>query len=459
MTLDVDDEKRYNRVYNQIMLNIKVGVVGKDGRTSVLSKVMAESPRVCGEHNVIVLDSELDGKPDNDERIDEVVERARKEKPDFVVIGPEEPLAFGIVDKLRALNIPCIGPTKELALLESSKGFTRDLVRKYNIPGNPEYRIFHSMDGIEDYIRSLEYGYVVKPDGLTGGKGVKVSDSHLFSVDDGVDYCRELLAADPGKSCVVIEEKLDGEEFSLMSFCDGTHVVDMVPVQDHKRVGEGDTGPNTGGMGSYSCEDHSLPFLSQKHLREASAINAAVGKALRLEKGEPYCGILYGGFMVTAKGLRLLEYNARFGDPETMNVLSVLETDLVEIFLAMIQGNLDEISVKFAKKATVCKYLVPEGYPNDTSQTKGKEISNIPQDSNNLKVIPAAVKIENSHWYLTGSRAVAIVGIGDNLDEAEQVAEEAAQQVTGPVFFRHDIGTHALVDRRIEHIQRMGISL
>lgn len=437
------------------MLSIRPGVVGKDGRTTALIKMLGKSPLVGGEQNVIVLDSEVNGKPDNDERVDEVVQRALKEKPSFVVIGPEEPLARGIVDKLQANNIPCIGPIKDLAQLESSKAFTRDLVRDYGIPGNPKYRVFRSLDGVEEYIRSLEFGYVVKPDGLTGGKGVKVSDSHLFSVEDGVEYCRELLAAG---SCVVVEEKLDGEEFSLMSFCDGTHVVDMVPVQDHKRVGEGDTGPNTGGMGSYSCENHSLPFLSQEQLRQASEINRLVGNALRKKMGKPYRGILYGGFMVTAKGLRLLEYNARFGDPETMNVLSVLDTDLVEIFLAMIDGRLDEVPVKFARKATVCKYLVPDGYPNDTSGTKNKEIGNIPPESENLKVIPAAVTIkEDGRWYLTGSRAVALVGIGDTLAEAEQVAEQAARQVSGPVFFRHDIGTHALVDRRVEHVQRLGI--
>jgi fusion protein PurCD len=435
------------------MRKIKPAVIGKDGRTTALIKIMGKSPLVGGEHNVICLDGAE--KTSDEKTVTEAVERAIKLRPDFVVVGPEEPLALGIVDRLEAVGIPCIGPTQNLAQLESSKAFTRELVREYKIAGNPKYRIFKSLEGIEDYIRTLDSGYVVKPDGLTGGKGVKVSDSHLFSIEDGVEYCRELLEVEDSQ--VVIEEKLDGEEFSLMSFCDGDCVVDMVPIQDHKRVGEGDTGPNTGGMGSYSCEDHSLPFLSPQMLAEASAINAAVAKALKQKTGESYRGILYGGFMITSKGLCLLEYNARFGDPETMNALSVLKTDLVEIFQAMIAGTLAKVEVTSRKQATVCKYLVPEGYPNDTSSTKNKEIFNIPAESENLKIFPAAVNIEDGRWYLTGSRAVAIVGVGDNLDEAERIAEQAASQIGGPVFHRRDIGTHALIDRRIEHVQQLGI--
>ena len=292
--------------------------------------------------------------------------RAQKEKPDFVIVGPEEPLAEGIVDALQELGIPCVGPIAALAQLESSKAFTRDLVSKHKIPGNPEYKVFRSLEGIDKYLRKLG-DYVVKPDGLTGGKGVKLSDAHLFSIQDALHYCEELLMEHPA---VVIEEKLDGEEFSLQSFCDGTHVKDMVIVQDHKRVGEGDTGPNTGGMGSYSCENHSLPFLLPHHVEEASAINKAVAKALFDETGQKYKGILYGGFMVTKNGIRLLEYNARFGDPETLNVLSLLKTDFVDICEAIIEGTLDKLAINFEKRATVCKYIVPNGYPDNPVKQK-----------------------------------------------------------------------------------------
>jgi phosphoribosylamine--glycine ligase len=425
-------------------------VIGKDGRTTAIIKSLENSPRV-GKGNVRVL-SEWKDVPSFEEAAEAVMANARTHRPDFVVIGPEEPLAFGIVNRLQnELGIPCVGPTRDLAQLESSKAFTRELVSEFDIAGNPEYRVFRSLDGVEDYIRALDSktGYVVKPDGLTGGKGVKVSDAHLFSIEEGLAYCRDLFASTSGP--VVIEEKLDGEEFSLMSFCDGEHVRDMIPVQDHKRVGIGDTGPNTGGMGSYSCEDHLLPFLKRERLKDASDINKAVAQALYKKTGERYKGILYGGFMITGKGLRLLEYNARFGDPETMNVLAALETDLADIFEAIIKGTLDTVPVRFKNLATVCKYIVPNRYPEDPVKNEPIDMSAVPK-SESLYRFDAAVKEVNGELILTGSRAVAFVGLGANLAEAEQIAEEAAKAVKGPVFHRPDIGTAELVGRRVEHV-------
>ncbi len=259
------------------------------------------------------------GRTDN---CDEVAKFASEIKPDFVVIGPEEPLAAGVVNRLAAMGIPCVGPIKELAKIEWSKSFARQLLAEHEIDGNPEHKIFHTIAGIDEYLRDLG-DFVIKPDGLTAGKGVQVSGEHIKTIDQAISYCRELFAG--GQPAVIIEEKLEGEEFSFQSFCDGNHVVDTFPIQDHKRAGEGDTGPNTGGMGSYSCADHLLPFLSPKHIKAASEINSKVAAALNekglREFGVPYKGILYGGFMVTEKGLRLIEYNARFGDPEIMNVL------------------------------------------------------------------------------------------------------------------------------------------
>jgi phosphoribosylamine--glycine ligase len=381
----------------------------------------------------------------------EVLEKAGAGKPDFVIIGPEEPLAAGFADSLRTeLGIPSIGPTQLLARVESSKSFTRTLLEKYQIRGNPRFRIFESMAGVDPYLRQLER-FVVKPDGLTGGKGVKVSDAHLYSVEDGVRYCQELF--DSGEPRVLVEEKLEGEEFSLQSFSDGVHVVDMPIVQDHKRVGVGDTGPNTGGMGSYSCSDHSLPFLSAKDVQEASAINSEVAQALREETGDAYKGILYGGFIATRNGIRLIEYNARFGDPEALNVLSLLETDFADICEAIITGKLDEVPISFAKLATVCKYVVPDGYPD--APAKGRiDLSKVPKESAGLKTFLAAVEPQEDDVYLlTGSRAIAFVGIGRDVEEAEKIAEEAARAVEGPVYHRPDIGTAQLIDARKNHMR------
>jgi phosphoribosylamine--glycine ligase len=367
-------------------------------------------------------------------------------------VGPEDPLAKGVVDALQEeLGIPCVGPTQALAKLESSKAFTRRLVSEYGIPANPEYRVFEDLRGLDEYLKKLGE-YVVKPDGLTGGKGVKLSGAHLHSVQEAVDYCRELLRDHPA---VVIEEKLDGEEFSLQSFCDGTEVKDMIVVQDHKRACEGDSGPNTGGMGSYTCENHSLPFLLPKHLEAASAINKAVAGALLKKTGQKYKGILYGGFMAARRGIVLLEYNVRFGDPETLNVLSLLKTDFVDVCEAIIEEKLKDLPVTFEKKATVCKYIVPDGYPDNPVKGKRIDLSKVPQESDKLKIYHAALDRRGPDFYLSGSRAIAFVGIGKNLSEAEAIAEEAANAVRGPVYHRKDIGTKQLIERRIQHIQSL----
>jgi phosphoribosylamine--glycine ligase len=427
---------------------VKPAVIGKDGRTSALLAAFLKSSRVKG--SVPCLST---GKRSGGDLVEEVLKAALEYKPDFVFIGPEGPLASGVVDALQTkLGIPCIGPTRKLAQLESSKAFTRDLVRRHNIPGNPEYRVFRSHEGIEQYCNELG-GFVVKPDGLTGGKGVKVSGTHLQSVREAADYADELFHA--GHPAVVIEERLDGEEFSLQSFCDGSDLADMVVVQDHKRAYDGDLGPNTGGMGSYSCRDHRLPFLTEEHRRAASAINAAVAAAIAHDTGEKYKGILYGGFMLTRDGVRLLEYNARFGDPEALNVLSLLKTDLVDICEAIINGTLNQLRVEFEPLATVCKYVVPAGYPDHPVKNERISLARVPQQSERLKYYRAAVEDKTDGLYLTGSRAIGFVGIGADLDEAESIAEEAASSVDGPVYHRKDIGTRALIQQRCDHVRRI----
>jgi phosphoribosylamine--glycine ligase len=431
------------------MAMVKPAVVGRDGRTTAITRLLRRSPRVKADVPCL---SSWTGKS-GEAALQEVLAAASAHKPDFVFIGPEAPLAEGVVDALETkLGIPCVGPTRTLARVESSKAFTRDLLTRHQIPGNPEHRIFTGLTDLESYLRELGE-FVVKPDGLTGGKGVKVSGSHLGSIPDAVEYAAELFRA--GHRAVVIEEKLDGEEFSLQSFCDGSHIVDMVVVQDHKRAEEGDRGPNTGGMGSYSCQDHRLPFLSDDDVRAASAINAAVARALLLDTGEKYRGILYGGFMLTRHGVRLLEYNARLGDPEALNVLSLLKTDLVDICEAIIRGHLDRVPVAFEPLATVCKYVVPKGYPDCPVKGERIDLARVPEESDRLKYYFAAIDERPDGLYLTGSRAVGFVGIGATLGEAEEIAEKAASAVGGPVYHRSDIGTGQLIRLRVEHIRKI----
>ena len=428
---------------------VRPAVIGKDGRTSALVAAFNRSPRVT--EDVPCLST---GQGPAARLIQDVLAAAREHKPDFVFVGPEAPLAAGVVDALATeLGIPCVGPTQSLARLESSKAFTRELVARHAIPGNPEFRVFRTPEGVDEYCRELGE-FVVKPDGLTGGKGVKVSGTHLGSPREAAQYAAELFRE--GHPAVVVEERLDGEEFSLQSFCDGVHVADMVVVQDHKRAHEGDRGPNTGGMGSYSCADHRLPFLTEEHQRAASGINAAVAAAIAKETGAPYRGILYGGFMVTRQGVRLLEYNARFGDPEALNVLSLLTTDLVDISEAIIRGTLDRVPVEFAPLASVCKYVVPRGYPERPVRGERISLARVPASSAQLRHYFASVDQTAEGLIMTGSRAIGFVGIAADLDEAERVAEEAASAVEGPVEHRRDIGTRALIDARCEHVRRLG---
>jgi len=366
----------------------------------------------------------------------------------MAVIGPEAPLAAGVADALWTAGIVVVGPTKSLARIESSKGFTRDLLSKYGIAGNPFFQRFETMDGVQEVLAQWDGRHVIKDDGLAGGKGVKVCGDHLLSMDDSLEFCRELTALGHP---FVVEEKIEGEEFSLMSFCDGKTLRHMPAVQDHKRAFVGDTGPNTGGMGTYSDADHSLPFLTKQDINAAQEINEHVAAALAKECGAPYQGVLYGGFMATKDGVKLIEYNARFGDPESLNLLSLLQTDFVEVCRAIVDGTLHAMEVEFTQKASVCKYVVPEGYPD--GPRKGDVVVLPTEVPDGVTVFLSAVDVQDGELVATGSRTVAAVGVADTIAEAEALCERFVQQIPGPFFHREDIGTAATLKRRVDHMK------
>ncbi|KAF0158261.1 MAG: phosphoribosylamine--glycine ligase [Syntrophaceae bacterium] len=378
---------------------------------------------------------------------------ATESKIEFAVIGPEDPLNNGVVDALTACGIPAVGPNKSLARLETSKSFTRNLVSKYKIPGNPQFNVFMSMDGVEDFLNKLE-GIVLKPDGLTGGKGVLVQDDHFTTKAEALKLCQQILQE---TSSVIVEEKFDGEEFSLQCLCDGKTIVGTPLVQDHKRRFDGDRGPNTGGMGSYSLPDHSMPFLKPQDVEDGLEITRQVAAALWKETGSFYKGVMYGGFIATKNGTKLLEYNARFGDPEAMNILPLLKTDFVEICRHIIAGTLDQLKIEFEPKATVCKYVVPKGYglptdhPDAASSCDKIEVG----DVGKARLYYSSVDKKEDGLYLSSSRAIGIVGIADNLEEARKIAETGVKAVKGPVAYREDIGTNTLIQKRIDHMKKI----
>ncbi|WP_182277202.1 phosphoribosylamine--glycine ligase [Granulicella sp. 5B5] len=368
----------------------------------------------------------------------------------LAIIGPEAPLAAGVADALQSSQIPVVGPTRDLARIESSKSFARLLLKKYAIPGNPFFQRFESMDGVEDVVARLPMRHVIKDDGLAGGKGVKVCGDHLQSYGDSIKFCQDLVAHNRP---FVIEEKLEGEEFSLMSFCDGKTICHMPAVQDHKRAFNGDKGPNTGGMGSYSDVDLKLPFLTDQDINDAQHVTESVAEALFRECGAPYQGILYGGFIATKDGVRLIEYNARFGDPESLNLLTLLRSDFVEICRAIGGRYLSTLNVQFENKASVCRYLVPEGYPD--GPRKGDPICLPTQLPSGVRMYLGAVDIVDGKLVATGSRTLAFVGVGNTLNEAERLCSSVIGSIGGPFFFRSDIGTAESIGRRVEHMKSL----
>ena len=378
---------------------------------------------------------------------------AKQNKIKIAVIGPEDPLNNGVADALSKISIASVGPTKSLSRLETSKSFTRNLVRKYNIPGNPQFKVFKAIDGVEAFLNELE-GIVLKPDGLTGGKGVQVQGDHFETKKDALKLCEQILA---GGSSLIVEEKFDGEEFSLQCLCDGKTVVETPLVQDHKRRFEGDKGPNTGGMGSYSLPDHSMPFLKPQDLRDGLEITRQVAAALLKETGSLYKGVMYGGFIATKDGVKLLEYNARFGDPEAMNILPLLKTDFVEVCRHIIAGTLDKLKIEFEHRATVCKYVVPKGYglPADHPDAASSRAKIEVGDVGKARLYYSSVDKKEDCLYLSSSRAIGIVGIANTLEEARKIAEEGVKAVKGPVAYRTDIGTDALIQKRIDHMKKI----
>ena len=379
----------------------------------------------------------------------EIISYAKQHNIDFAVVGPEAPLVVGIVDALEKSGISCIGPKIEAAQIEGSKIFMRNLLNKYNISSNVQSKRFNSVTGLENYLDQVgDENIVVKPDGLTAGKGVKVYGDHLFSRNDILTYCRELIAKN---SSFLIEEKCIGEEFTLQTFCDGKNVIGTPLVQDHKRAYEDDEGPNTGGMGSYSIEDHLMPFISKIDVENALNDMKNVVSAIKKETGVEYKGFLYGQFMKTKNGIKLIEYNARLGDPEAMNILPLLKTNFVGICYDIKDGNLKS-NIEFMNHATVCKYLAPEGYP--LSPLKDQPIM---IDKTKIKIIGAkyyyaSVYRKDGKIYTTASRSMGVLGIASSLEKAEQIAEKGVKCISGKLFHRKDVGTKKLLQKRIHHM-------
>ena len=386
--------------------------------------------------------------------VDRIVDWAADRRAELAVIGPEAPLERGIVDALEARDIPTVGPSKEAARLETNKEFTRELMRANDIPGLPGYWAFEAEEPFSKFVEESDFQFVIKPLGLTGGKGVRVWGDHFSTKEGALAYGREILEKGVGGTPrFLVEEKLVGEEFSLQALCDGRTLLPMPLAQDHKRAYEGDRGPNTGGMGSYSDADHRLPFLTESDYETALTVMRRTIDAM-VARGTAFKGVLYAGFMATKDGPKLLEYNVRFADPECMNVLPILEEDFLDLCVRLTEGRLPA-SGRFAPQATVCKYVVPTGYG---TRPKAGELIKVDEESvraTGAKLYYASVNEKAGHLETTTSRSLAVVGIAGDLGAAEAMSEEALAFVSGSYYARRDIGKPEIVQQKVDRMRAL----
>jgi phosphoribosylamine--glycine ligase len=371
-----------------------------------------------------------------------VTEYATSVDADLAVVGPEAPLAAGVADALDEAGIYPFGPHAEAARIETDKAFQRRFMERHDIPGCPAFETFDDPEAACEYIDDADGDLVVKPAGLTGGKGVRVIGDQV-TPEEAKAYIRE-----SDYERIVLEERLVGEEFTVQAFVANGDLRVTPAVQDHKRAYEGDEGPNTGGMGSYSDSTLELPFMTEAEYMEAVDVLRATVDAL-----EDYTGVLYGQFMLTTEGVRVVEYNARFGDPEAMNTLPVLKTDFLDVLTAARDGE-DLPRLTFRPKATVCKYAVPDGYPTDPES--GAKVAIDEESAGDALLFYASVDERDDGIYTTTSRSFAVVGVADTITDAEEIAETALAAASEEgLRVRHDIGKPDLVQRRIDHMAEL----
>ena len=420
---------------------MNIMVVGGGGREHAIIKKLKENPSVetiyaLPGNGGIARDAVCVAIGAKD--LDGVCAFAAGHKIDYAVVAPDDPLVLGLVDRLEAIGVPCFGPRKNAAIIEGSKAFSKSLMKKYGIP-TAAYEIFTDMDAAIDYVRSGSGAVVVKADGLALGKGVFVCADRDEAEQAVRSIMGERIFGESGAK-VVVEEFLEGPEVSVLSFTDGNVVVPMVSSMDHKRALDGDEGPNTGGMGTIAPNPFYTKEVAERCMKE---IFLPTIRAMKAE-GRTFRGCLYFGLMITKDGPKVIEYNCRFGDPETQVVLPLLKSDLLTVMQATTSGTLDRLNVEFDTGAACCVILASGGYP--THYEKGKEI--VVTDEEKLKgatVYHAGTALKDGRLVTSGGRVLGVTCTAPTLREAVKKAYDAAEGITFEgVHFRKDIGARAL---------------
>jgi phosphoribosylamine--glycine ligase len=425
---------------------MKVLILGSGGREHALAWAVARSKRVteviCAPGNGGIAQVAR-CVPVNLKDVDAMVHLAEAERPGLTIVGPELPLSLGIVDALLERGLRVFGPTRAAAMLESSKGFAKQFLQRHNIPtGN--YAVCATAAELEKAIDIFHPPIVVKADGLAAGKGVIICPSRAIALEAAQGLFSGALLGEAERQ-VVIEEFLEGEEISFLCLSDGKDVAPLAPSQDHKRIGEGDTGPNTGGMGVYSTDELLDPGMTEwilRHIAEPTVRGMA-------EEGTPFTGVLYCGLMMTARGPQVLEFNARFGDPETQAILLRLESDLVDALEASIDGRLAETELRWAPGAAACVVASSAGYPG--AYKTGQPISGLASAAQvpGVQVFHAGTAQVGGQLVTSGGRVLGVTAAACSLEEALARAYQAMAEIAFEgMYYRRDIGYRALKKER-----------